>query len=204
MRAKFVPASSLYPSTQPDYNGEVMQSSEIGTVQMGTSGVPVQASAPMYATVEYSTFGTAPDSFQNFATQEQMYQNQAIYNGYEVDGFGTVAAPIKMSPYQTDQYSSMGQIPSHGKMSAKQETSKFGFGYDSLTENIDELDLVDSNDSEAYYAMSTAKSYIQIGKIEEAESILKELLENRKIEYKQMSLYFGNSIFNAFGPSEAN
>lgn len=206
MRAKFVPASSLYPSTPPEYTGEAVggPTTSVGVPAMGTLGVPMTAPGTMYSGIDYSVFGASQESFQNFGSQDQMYQSQNVYNGYGMDEYNGPSVSGKTSNYQNEQLSYFNQAQSQETNGAKQETSKFGFGYDSLTESIDELELVDSNDSETFYAMSAVKNFIKSGKVEQAEIILKELLENRKIEYKHMSLYFGSSIFNAFGSSEAN
>jgi len=79
-----------------------------------------------------------------------------------------------------------------------QEISKFGFGYDSLTQNIEELELA-TDDPQAESMFQKAKDLHTWQNDSEAEKILKQMLDSGEIIYKQFSA-FGSDIFmNSFG-----
>lgn len=80
-----------------------------------------------------------------------------------------------------------------------QETSKFGFHYDSLVHSIDDLELASSNE-EAEFMFDKAKKHYAFGNESDAEMILKQLLESGEIRYKQFSISGSGIMMSTFAP----
>ena len=78
------------------------------------------------------------------------------------------------------------------------QMSKFGFGYEALSENLDELELT-SNKKELVEKFSQAKYQVEMGNLEEGNQILNEMMEDGEIRFKQ---FFGidHDILNTFAP----
>ena len=80
-----------------------------------------------------------------------------------------------------------------------QETSKFGFRYDSLVHSIDDLELATTN-VESEYLFNRAKNQYTFGNDAEAELLLKQLLESGEIRYKQFSISESGIMMSTFEP----
>ena len=80
-----------------------------------------------------------------------------------------------------------------------QETSKFGFRYDSLVHSIDDLELATTN-VESKYLFNRAKNQYSFGNDAEAELLLKQLLESGEIRYKQFSISESGIMMSTFEP----
>jgi hypothetical protein len=212
LRAKFVPASSLYPST----------SGEMGQEQIMQTPLPPPMSAPgqNYSGIDYSSFSQPSDSFQVFGSSDTGYQQQSPFGSYEQhDDMQAVTnnmQAMNLGPTPTPQHAghytyNNGQFmspqvpPSQTNGMKTKETSKYGFGYESLAESIDELELRDPTNKQDQVKFSEAKAKISEGNVDEADVILTELKESKKISYKQMT-YFDNNIFmDSFAPiSDSN
>lgn len=80
-----------------------------------------------------------------------------------------------------------------------QETSKFGFHYDSLVHSIEDLELATTSE-ESDFMFNKAKQYYAYGNESEAEVILKQLLESGEIRYKQFSISGSGIMMSTFAP----
>mmetsp|Transcript_2693 Transcript_2693/g.3152 ORF Transcript_2693/g.3152 Transcript_2693/m.3152 type:complete len:260 (+) Transcript_2693:337-1116(+) len=77
--------------------------------------------------------------------------------------------------------------------------SKFGFGYDALSENLDELELA-TNSQELVEKFSQAKYQVEMGNTEKGNEILNEMMASKEIRYKEFSDHFDQHILNTFAP----
>ena len=84
-------------------------------------------------------------------------------------------------------------------MGQQPETSKFGFGYEPLSQSIDELEL--TND-DPYSAMmfQKAKDELKSGNESDAEQILRQMFDNGEIRYKHLSAFGSNLLMSTFAP----
>ena len=92
-----------------------------------------------------------------------------------------------------------GPMNGSGMVMGKSEVSKFGFGYESLSQNIDELELA-TDDPQAETMFQKAKDLITWENAEEAENILKQMLDAGEIRYKQISGFENDLFMNTFNP----
>lgn len=204
MRAKFVPAEALYPSTtQP------------ATLQ----AAPVPP--PTYGTIDYSAFSQPPTSVAAaaFVSQEPVSEtphkeasdygsdlqipafdpaqftegldNDPFLSAFNYKNNGSAAKLPKSVPSSSTKDSP----PDSG---AFKEISKFGFGYEPLSENIDELELTSSK-KELVEKFSQAKYQIEMGNIEEGDRILNNMMQKNEIRYKPFSS-LENHIMSTFAP----
>lgn len=200
MRAKFVPAESLYPTTiqsMPVDNKQI--------VQMGYEAADYPAfSQPMgvptnmvYHPVDIPIEQQMPSNdafgmidFVNQITEEDEPQFSKVFSQLEISAHSKTNGLIeKAAPTFS--------FPISGKANGK---SKFGFEYESLTESIDDLELVNSSDKGWKTKLDQAKFELVIGNSQEAEKILKEMMDNKEIKYKDF-VSFDNSAFrHAFDP----
>lgn len=163
-------------------------------------GAPVPAPAPVSTmppiatpmpTPQNNEF-RLPSSSNNFRVNEKPHNDNFAFNN------GTQYIP--QQNYQAPQPAKT-PVPAP-KPSGK---SKFSFGEESPAESIEELELKSIATSLDKSKFEQAKLYIGSGNLDEADAILKDLLEQDKIEYKQMN-YFDNNIFmDSFAPiSDSN
>lgn len=164
--------------------------------------------------IDYSAFAQPPENNYSYSygAEPDMYAPHAGFAPkYETAGelSADCLAPAYYYPYaeKPAPYSDMAPMPpSAGTASMpqsapaykSQETSKFGFHYDSLVHSIDDLELTSSNE-ESDYLFDRAKKQFAFGNEAEAEMILKQLYENGEIRYKQF-LISGSGIMNTFAP----
>lgn len=204
MRAKFVPAEMLYPSTNP-------------TSQQDSN----QAPQSTYGTVDYNAFSQPPTTVGEvaFASQEPApetpqkeasdygsdfqipvfdptqliddHENEPFFNSFSYKANEPEAKQSKSIPSS----STKGSPPDSG---AYNKVSKFGFGYEALSESIDELELTSSS-KELIEKFSQAKYQIEMGNIEEGNKILNEMMESKQIRYKQYA-NLENHIMSTFAP----
>lgn len=203
MRAKFVPAELLYPSTT--------QQSSMDQTQMAQ---------PVYGTVDYSAFSHPPASVvaTPYANQEPVqealnHKNSDYGSDFQLPAFdASQLDEFDQEPFMNafpgkanggKKHESMSFPSSLTKESPEdngkyREMSKFGFGYEALSENLDELELTSSK-KELVEKFSQAKYQIEMGNLEEGNQILNEMMENNEIRFKQ---FFGidHDILNTFAP----
>ena len=171
MRAKFVPAESLYPTTAPQMSVEnkIMSPMSYGAVDYSAFSQPIGvAPSSIYQHVEAPMDQSMPSNdvfgmsdFVNQLTEEDeapflksIPQHEILHNG--TNGFVAKVAP--KAPAFT--------ISTNNKANGK---SKFGFEYESLTEGIDDIELVNSSDKEWKTKLDQAKFELEIGNSQEAE-----------------------------------
>lgn len=175
--------------------------------------VPTPMPTQVYQHIDYSSFSQPSDSFQVFGSTDNNYQTMSGFHGYDPsEGMqqpigvfppskpvGGHKAAFQMPEYKNkvsqDQFTSPSSL-GIGLMTEEdnKDTSKFGFGYDSLVESIDELELTNPSNKADEKRFQAAKDYIDSGNEGEANAILEEMMEKKKLQYKQLS-YFGNDIF---------
>jgi hypothetical protein len=203
MRAKFVKAELLYPSA-------TQQQVADGSQQMN----------PSYGTVDYSAFsqppvGIAASAFSNqeqasniemekmmstfdseFHIQSTIDSNQfndesnnnVFLNHFNFNDNGDAQEIENQNQAKVDQSES----------ETKQGVSKFGFGYEELSENLSELELTTSS-KELIEMFSQAKYQIEMGNIEDGNQILNEMMSNNEIRYKEFS-NIDQHIMSSFTP----
>jgi hypothetical protein len=179
-----------------------------------------QMGQPVYQAVDYSAFSHPSNSLAatTYSNQEPIQETINHKNSdYESD--------FQLPVFDVDQFDVIDHMPfmksfsgkanggnKHEKMSSPssvikenpednekyREMSKFGFGYEALSENLDELELT-SNKKELVEKFSQAKYQIEMGNLDEGNQILNEMMENNEIRFKQ---FFGidHDILNTFAP----
>lgn len=208
MRAKFVKAELLYPSATQQTNSDVAQpqTSAFGTVDysaftappgttiaeasFGNSEIPQEPEQK-----EASDFGSdfnIPPFDPNQFTEDN--DNNGFLNSfnYKNENGGSNQAPVasnttKASPQMAGEAKNVGQV------------SKFGFGYEALSENLDELEVT-SNSKEVIEKFSQAKYQIEMGNIEDGNQILNDMMTNGEIKYKEFSSIDQHIMSSTFGP----
>lgn len=195
MRAKFVPAESLYPTTQsmtPMSYGAVESTAYTQPMTpahpsvMGYMPMSVDQVAPSGDTFEMNNFvdQITEDDDQNSFLQTFNYAENS-HN--EANGF-TANPPQIVSPFS---------ISTDKRANGK---SKFGFEYESLTDSIEDLELTNPADKELKTKFDQAKFEIEIGNTQEAEKTLKQMMDNKEIKYKDFIGIDNNAFMNAFTP----
>lgn len=179
------------------------------------------APQPTYGTIDYSAFSqpltsvVAP-SFADHENITETFQKEASDYGSDLQIPTFYPAQFTddldndpfLGTFNYKSFDPASQIPksvpsSTAKESppdsgAFKETSKFGFGYDSLSENIEELELT-SNSKEMVEKFSQAKYQIEMGNVEEGNIILNDMMQKNEIRYKPFSSSnFG--VMSTFGP----
>lgn len=204
MRAKFVPAEMLYPSAtqnqQPD--------------------APMQQAAT-FGTVDYSAFSQPPTStdaaFGNTAepvAEVVQKENSDYGSDFQIPTFDPshFVDDIDQDPFLSSfNYKANGSIakavasvPSSSTKDSTPEikkpgvASKFGFNYESLADNIEELELI-NNSKELNNKFSQAKYQNDLGNHEEANKILTEMMNNQEIRYKHFT-GIENGMMSTFAP----
>lgn len=84
-------------------------------------------------------------------------------------------------------------------MGQQQEISKFGFGYEPLSQSIDELELT-KEDSYTSMMFQKAKDELKSGNEIESENILRQMFDNGEIRYKHLSAFGSNLLMSTFAP----
>lgn len=202
MRAKFVKAELLYPTA-------TQQQVENGS----------QSTNPSYGTVDYSAFSQPPVGMTEsaFTSQNQVpdhemekiinafdsdfhipgldssqfneeENNNAFLNHFSYNGNGDAHDNDISHPSKSDQ--------SEGE--TKKGVSKFGFGYEELSENLSELELTTTS-KELIEKFSQAKYQIEMGNIDDGNQILNEMMNNNEIRYKEFS-NIDQHIMSTFAP----
>lgn len=190
MRAKFVPASTLYPTATPGFVQE-----------------PATQATQAYSGVDFAAFSPpeqTADVYASYPVQGAVYDNVFQPPGAsESDTFGapiptpSMATPgvmpgqIQSFPDQSNSNGINGMQFEDAQMVP--ETSKFGFGFDSLTTSIEELEL-NSTSATSAESFEKAKQALNDGDENQAEEILKELMQNGEIRYKQLNFEGDNLI----------
>ena len=197
MRAKFVPAEMLYP-----------QAAQVPS-PVNTEMPP----PPSYGMVDYSAFSQPPNSNNGstFGTQEPVFEtNSKSQSGFnndfalspfdanQLDGFGNdkffSAFSFESNGHAEKNGNNSKRMPSASTKDSPHasgsftETSKFGFNYEPLSENLEELELT-SNNKSTKEKFDKAKFEIEIGNHYEGNRILKEMLDKEEIRYSS-SHYF--------------
>lgn len=192
-------------------------------MQMGASP-PGQV---MYGTIDYGAFSEPPNVLTSAPPQDmnsdhfnynyEYIPSKPVSNGYgkssncwrnSIENYlGTgfyQSIPEQSNTYKSAMTPSPNSIPS-GPMSGsgmgmnKSEVSRFGFGYESLSQNIDELELA-TDDPQAEAMFQKAKDLITWENATEAENILKQMLDSGEIRYKQISGFENDLFMNTFNP----
>lgn len=203
IRAKFVPAEAVYPANPQTQVVEAAQVAQPGfeTVDFGAFSPPPSSmgTTPAFAmqdpgqdlaTKENGDYGSDsqlpnfdPNKMVDDFDQEPFFSSfNYKANGAGDDPMSGSSKPIK-GPFQENN--PMGLM------------SKFGFGYESLAENIDELELINNN-KESVEKFSQAKYQIEMGNNEEGNRILNEMM-GKEIRYKQYS-NLENPFSSTFAP----
>lgn len=202
MRAKFVPAESLYPTASP-----VMQI-EKPMVPMAYGGgvdysgfsqpmMPVHSTGMLYSQPPVDQMIPSRDPFEMTELVDQLTEEEdtnSFMNKFNYsdsthsasNGFTSKATQI-VSPFA---------ISIDKRTNGK---SKFIFDYESLTESIGDLELTNLSDKEWKTKFDQAKFEIEIGNTQEAERILKEMMDNKEIKYKEFTIDNG-AFMNALTP----
>jgi hypothetical protein len=208
MRAKFVKAELLYPSATQQSNSEVVQppSSAFGTVDYSAF------TAPPGTTIAEASFGNAeivqeaeqkessdfgsdfniPPFDPNQFNEDN--ENNGFLNSFNYKNENGEAAQApeasnvtKASPQMEGEAKNVGQV------------SKFGFGYEALSENLDELEVT-SNSKGVVEKFSQAKYQIEMGNIDEGNQILNDMMTSGEIKYKEFSSIDQHIMSSTFGP----
>lgn len=204
MRAKFVPAEALYPST---------------TQPASLQAAPVPP--PTYGTIDYSAFSQPPTSMAAAA----FVSPEPVSETFPKEGtdYGSDLQIPQFDPAQftegldNDPFLSAFNYKSNGATTKLQKSvpssstkdsppdsgafkqiSKFGFGYEALSENIEELELTSSR-KDLIEKFSQAKYQIEMGNIEEGDMILNDMMQKNEIRYKPFSS-LENHIMSTFAP----
>lgn len=215
LKPKFVPASTVYPDTAPEMTQDsTMQATQIN--QSPSYGIDYSSfSQPSDA---FQVFSNPEQNYSNSTAftafdQGDDYQNQQVSFG------GSQMASVPFSGYggmgmnngfHDNQFKSPGNnfmnqetssnvypgFTPYG-MSSKNETSKYGFVYDSHADNIDELEPTDPKDETTKNRLNLCRKRIQEGLIEEANAMLSGMLKTNKLTYKNLS-NLENNIINPF------
>lgn len=204
MRAKFVPAELLYPST-----GQVPPTEPI-TVPASTYGaVDYSAFSQPATTVAAAAFATPELIQEPFSKETHDYDSDFQIPAFDptqiVDDIDNM--PFLNSFSYKDSSSDVKQVKSVPSSSTKdsppnsgapKEVSKFGFGYEALSDNLDELEIT-SNSKEVIERFSQAKYQIEMGNLEEGNQILNDMMNKSEIRYKEYS-NLENHIMSTFAP----
>lgn len=182
--------------------------------------VSSQMTQPSYGTVDYSAFSNPSASIvpTPYASQEPIQETHnhknldygsdfqlPAFDSSQLDEFdqdpfmnpfsGKANGGVKL---ESMSFPSSATKETHEENGKYKEMSKFGFGYEALSENLEELELT-SNRKELIEKFSQAKYQIEMGNLEEGNQILNEMMENNEIRFKQ---FFGidHDILNTFAP----
>lgn len=207
MRAKFVKAELLYPSATQQSNTEV-----------------VQPQNPTFGTVDYDAFMAPPGT----TVAEASFGNSQIIQEAEQKEASDFGSDFNIPPFDPNQFnddndnngflnsfnyknenegvvknslpsnSTKASPPQVGEPRTRGQVSKFGFGYEALSENLDELEVT-STSKEVVEKFSQAKYQIEMGNIEEGNQILNEMMSNGEIRYKEFSID-QHIMSSTFGP----
>ena len=206
MRAKFVPAEMLYPTTpqQPNPENQITPSPTYGTVDYSAFSqpptlaganafnkqTPVVIEASQKEAVDFGSDFQIP-SFDSLQLVDDIDQEPFLnpYNYVNNGGVEKAQNPVPSN-------SMKGSTPD--LMKAAHHASKFGFNYESLAESIEELELTKTS-KELVEKFSQAKYQMEMGNMSEADKILNEMMEKKQIRYKQFS-GAENHIMGTFGP----
>jgi len=221
LREKFVPASTMYSATTPGAPGGVAESYQKMSPPIAVEHPASMAgySSGYSGVIDYSAFSQPPDMVASYGMAGMGKDMAYGYYGMEQEAFQMPSAfpptyESQPSPYcqqfadpNNGYASEFKPMISSGKVKStkkpapafSQETSKFGFGYESLSQNIDELELAAPNES-SEIMFDRAKTEMTFGNEAEAEAILKQMFENGEIRYKQFSEFSSNLLMNTFAP----
>ena len=202
MRAKFVPAEALYPPTAPVMVAESKPMYPMSYAPAEYSMFPHNSASflpPTFQPIESpfdqsmplgDTFGMS--DFVNKLTEEDTNPYARAFEYPEILARKTNGFTAKTAP-KIPTFTSSTENKANGK-------SRFGFEYESLTESIDDLELTNSADKESKTKLDQAKFEIEIGNVIVAEKLLKEMLENNEIKYKDFVSFDNTAFLNAFTP----
>ena len=212
MRAKFVKAELLYSSAaQPQVPEQVQLQApapapvaNFGTVDYGAFSQPptmpattptmpvpeVQQEVKVSEPVDYGSDFQIP-TFDPQNLQDGA-ESPSVFPSYEFKSNGILADPISNVLTSSTSPGLGNPVPSTGEM------SKFGFGYEALSENLDELELT-SNAKDQVEKFSQAKYQIEMGNTEKGNEILNEMMKSNEIKYKEFS-NIDQHILNTFAP----
>jgi len=223
MRAKFVPAELLYPSaTQPtSLESPHLQSNSHGAADYssfnhnGKNGQEMQYNSyanSVFAQPQVSVAAAAFSSQEPVVKEAVLQQTSSYDSDFQIPGFdpSQLAEDIDSEPFLNSfTYKANGAKPkepksvpssmtkdSHSEPEGKREVSKFGFGYEALSENIDGLELT-TNTKDLVEKFSQAKYQIEMGNVDEGEQILTSMMGNNQIRFKEF-VGLDDHIMNQF------
>uniref|UniRef100_A0A7S3N8B0 C3H1-type domain-containing protein n=1 Tax=Euplotes harpa TaxID=151035 RepID=A0A7S3N8B0_9SPIT len=206
LKAKFVPAETLYPT---------------GPQQMYPE--KVTSTAPMYGTVDYSAFAPPPSMQSASYSVPEPVEPSEKQAEFSLD-FGMGPFDVNKLTEDFDEklfvgsfsYQSNGKAKENGfkpkaapsyatsvpkyEFGLSSEKSRFGFEYEPLHESIHELELTNPSDKSLKEKFDQAKFEIDIGNELEGNKILKEMMDNQEIRYKIFNPVDNGVFMNAFTP----
>lgn len=203
-----MPASVLYPTAsqeeiqnqatvhaKPQINEAYIKSIESSVASQPPTTYSSQEgtfSSPFAMTSAFANDFEYP-GFSNFSTQE--HDNNGLF-----DMFGHKEPSNGKTSIKTSNVLSSSAKDSLPIISSEKETSKFGFEFGPLSESIDDLELT-TTDRAIKDKFLQAKFEIDVGNIPEANKILKEMMENEEIRYKQLSFLDNNGFLGEYAPT---
>jgi hypothetical protein len=203
MRAKFVKAELLYPSAtqQQVADGSQQMNPSYGTVDYSAfSQPPVGITASTYTNQEQASnvemekmMSTFDSDFHIQSTIDSNQFNDESNNNVFLNHFNF---NDNQDAQEIENQNLAKLDQSEGE--TKQGVSKFGFGYEELSENLSELELTTSS-KELIEMFSQAKYQIEMGNIEDGNQILNEMMSNNEIRYKEFS-NIDQHIMSSFTP----
>jgi len=153
-----------------------------------SSQEPIYDSPFTMQTAFTNDFNFSPFNFEN-------YNDENNNNYFDVFGFQSELNEVPASKSHSIPSNSTKDSPPLSNNYP--ESSKFGFGFEPLSEYINDLELTTSTKS-IKDKFETAKFEIEVGNLPEANRILKEMLDNQEIRYKQLSFLDGNLINGSY------